>query len=202
MYSEWVIKLLPELPAPPSELIETLNYKFRPEQNQFSPKNNRHLGIEAVKDWQRQRYEWIQPMASNTNKRQRFSPEFDLWIRKNISLDFQRSNSGVMFFDEPQLPHTDLTRDFVLLYNLDPGGTDTRLCFWQENEKPLFRDRMVTAERGPNLHLIDSVKGPFNQWYLMKTRVLHSVENMTGLRVNLQVSFDLNLPKQFELQYL
>ena len=164
MNSDWVIKLLPELPSPPLDLLAQFDFMFRPEQSHFSPKNVEHLGVQTVQDWQHQKYEWIQPMASNKNKRQRFSPEINSWIQKNITLDFQWANSGIMFFDEPQLPHTDLTRDFVLLYNLQTGGPDTKLCFWQEIGKSVYRDRMVTAQRGQGLRLLETISGPANQW--------------------------------------
>ena len=139
-------------------------------------------------------YDWIQPMASNNNVRRHFDPVCLDWIRQNIVSDFTDKNSGVMFFDQPQLPHTDSTRDFVLLYNVETGGEETELCFWQENGFPLFRDRMTTAARGENLKKILTLNGPSDKWYLMNTLVLHSVQNMTGLRINLQISFDKNVP--------
>src|SRR5215470_10492014 len=141
-------------------------------------------------------------MPSNKNKRQRFDEEFTDWIRENVVAEFHFANSGVMFFDEPQLPHTDTTRDFVLLYNVSCGGADTRVCFWQERGQPLLRERMLAFTPGPHLELIDSVSGPFETWYLMNARILHSVENMTGVRVNLQVSFDSEMPQTFVSRYL
>jgi hypothetical protein len=108
----------------------------------------------------------------------------------------------MMFFDEVQLPHTDVTRDYVLLYNVSAGGPDSTLCFWQEEGEQLFRDRMLAVERSPRLKLVDSTKGPFDCWYLMNTRVIHSVENVTSLRLNLQVSFDTALPAALINKYL
>ena len=64
------------------------------------------------------------------------------------------------------------------------------------------RERMLAVERGPHLKLIESVKGPFDTWYLMNARIVHSVENMTGVRVNLQVSFDTELPQTFVSRFL
>lgn len=194
---EWTFRLLPQLPHPPEQLIKKIDTSFRPSQDHFSAESLSHVSIRQVCDWKDQSYEWIQPMASNKNKRRHFDPEFLQWVRENITHEFQESNSGFMLFDEVQLPHTDLTRDYVLLYNLNPGGKNATLCFWQEEGKELYRERMVTSERGQHLKLIDSITGPFNCWYLMNTRILHSVENVEGLRLNLQISFDKELPQSF-----
>jgi hypothetical protein len=199
---DWNFRIIPDLPKPPVELIGGIDFSTRPENEEFSPDSSRYLGIKQRSDWKKQQYDWIQPMASNKNVRHHFNEEFTDWIRHNITPEFQFSNSGVMFFNEPQLPHTDTTRDFVLLYNVASGGSETTLCFWQEREQPLRRERMLALERGPHLTLIDSIMGPFDTWYLMNARVVHSVENMTGVRVNLQVSFDTELPQAFVSRYL
>lgn len=141
-------------------------------------------------------------MASNNNVRRHFNPEFTEWIRENITKEFQFSNSGVMFFDEPQLPHTDVTRDFVLLYNIETGGRDSDVCFWKEKGYPLYRERMLAVERDSQLELIDRIRGPFDCWYLMNTRIIHSVENVSALRINLQISFDREVPTGLLNEYL
>lgn len=198
---QWTLKILPHLPHPPALLVKKIDDSFRPAQENFTAESESFLGIQKSEDWKNQAYKWIQPMASNKNKRCHFDPDFLLWIRENITKDFQESNSGVMFFDEPQLPHTDLTRDYVLLYNLRPGGNKAKLCFWQEAGEELYRERMVTSSRGEHLKLIDSIEGPFNCWYLMNTRILHSVENVDGLRLNLQISFDKNIPEDLKVHF-
>jgi hypothetical protein len=200
--ADWYFKILPGLPKPPAELVIRIDRSYRPANEQFAPDNAEYLGIKETSDWRKQPYDWIQPMTSNNNVRQHFDGEFTDWIRNNITPEFQFGNSGVMFFNEPQLPHTDTTRDFVLLYNVDCGGADTSLCFWQERGQPLRRERMLAVERGPHLELLESIKGPFETWYLMNARVVHSVENMTGMRVNLQVSFDAKIPEVFASRHL
>lgn len=141
-------------------------------------------------------------MASNGNVRHKFDDDSIQWIKQNIVSEFHADNSGIMFFDEPQLPHTDVTRDFVLLYNLDTGGEDSELCFWKENDKNLLRERMLAVEQGPRLQVIDRIKGPFDCWYLVNTRIIHSVENVSTLRLNLQISFDTEIPLDFRQRYL
>jgi hypothetical protein len=193
--TDWYCQILPHLPAPPAWLVDRYQAHARPEQQQFTGTEGPYIGLKRREDWQQQSYNWIQPMASNRNMRIHFDSQSLAWIRQNIVSEFSENNSGMMFFEEPQLPHTDSTRDFVLLYNVTTGGADSELCFWHEDQHPLFRDRMTTSERGPHLKKIFSLKGPENAWYLMNTMVLHSVENVTSLRVNLQISFEKNIPE-------
>ncbi len=194
MKTDWYCQILPNLPPPPKWLTEKYCDLQRPASNHFQSHEGPYVGLRKREDWKQQSYDWIQPMASNDNVRRHFDSVCLDWIRQNIVSDFTEKNSGIMFFDQPQLPHTDSTRDFVLLYNVETGGEETELCFWQETGFPLFRARMTTASRGENLKKILTLNGPAGSWYLMNTLVLHSVENMTGLRINLQISFEKNIP--------
>jgi hypothetical protein len=189
-------KILGDLPHPPKELIEKIDMVYRPDIQKFKPDNYDHLAIDKADDWKDQEYNWIKPMASNNNVRYRFNDEYTQWVKQNIVEDFLEHNSGVMFFDEEQLPHTDTTRKYVLLYNIETGGDDVSLSFWQEDGFDINRDRGLAVQRGPHLKLLEKIPGPFNCWYLMNTQVLHSVEGMTKRRVNFQVSFN-ELPKKF-----
>jgi hypothetical protein len=92
--------------------------------------------------------------------------------------------------------HTDFTRDWLLLYNLRTGGDKAKLCFWQEQGYPLIRDRKTEVGKYSNLKLIKEINGPKNVWYLINTRILHSTENVTELRLNLQVAFDNQFPQE------
>jgi len=198
---QWTFKVLPDLPEPPTWLIDRIDRAYRPGTERYSPDSREYLSIRRSTDWRKQSYDWIQPMASNGNVRHYFDEESLAWVRENISDEFQLTNSGVMFFDEPQLPHTDVTRDFVLLYNIQSGGPQSKLCFWREEGQSLVRERMVAVERGPNLKLVDSVYGPFNNWYIVNAKIIHSVEGVSGLRLNLQVSFDVEIPALFRNKY-
>lgn len=197
----WTYKILRDLPRPPDWLINNIDNGYRPNIDKYSTDDEHYLSIKERADWKNQSYDWIQPMASNNNVRHYFEHNFVDWIKNNITSEFQFGNSGIMFFDEPQLPHTDVTRDFVLLFNLEAGGTNSELCFWQEKGKSLYRERMLAVDRSPNLKLIDQIKGPFDCWYLVNTRVIHSVENVEKLRLNLQISFDNEIPAEFLQRY-
>jgi hypothetical protein len=193
---EWYYKVL-DLPSPPAELIDKIDRVYRPDLGLFKSDNLDYLSIDKTDDWQDQTYNWIKPMASNQNIRYRFNDEYTQWVRENIIDTFEENNSGVMFFDKEQLPHTDTTREFVLLYNIETGGPDATLSFWQEDGHPVLRERGLAVERSSHLKLLDKIQGPHNCWYILNTQVIHSVENVTSRRTNFQVSFNA-LPEKFK----
>lgn len=189
-------KLLPDLPKPPKELIEKIDMVYRPDINLFEPEKQDYLAIDQRNDWQDQSYQWIKPMASNKNIRYRFNEEYTQWIKDNIIDTFEENNSGVMFFDYPQLPHTDTTRNFVLLYNVETGGPDARLCFYQEQGHPVVRERGLAVDTNQLIRL-ESIVGPSDCWYILNTQVIHGIEGITSRRTNFQVSFN-HCPERFK----
>ena len=46
----------------------------------------------------------------------------------------------------------------------------------------------MQAEMLEDLDIIDQIEGPYNCWYLVNAHILHSVENLTRTRINVQVS--------------
>lgn len=189
-------KVLPDLPHPPQWMIDRIDMRYRPDMDKFSPVDSEYVAIDKADDWQSQQYHWIKPMASNQNLRYRFKDDDEAWIRENITPEFEADNSGVMFFDYEQLPHTDTTRKYVLLYNIETGGPTATLSFWQEKGYNIHRERGLAIDRGNHLTLLDQITGPSRCWYILDTQVLHSVEGVTERRTNLQVSFN-DFPEQF-----
>lgn len=189
-------KLLPDLPKPPKELIEKIDMVYRPDINLFEPEKQDYLAIDRRDDWHDQSYQWIKPMASNKNIRYRFNEEYTQWVKDNIIDTFEENNSGVMFFDHPQLAHTDTTRNFVLLYNVETGGPDARLCFYQEEGYSIVRERGLAVSSNQLIRL-KSIVGPHNCWYILNTQVIHGIEGITSRRTNFQVSFN-EYPEKFK----
>ena len=190
MDNQFTYKLLHNLPRPPKSLISLVDFDMRPEINNIAT-----MGRRELIDWKG----YNGPALRNTRRiEQPFQNDFDQWIKENITKDYQ--NSSLMYCPENNNSpstgaHTDFTRDYVLMYNLNTGGEDAELCFYQEKNQPLVRDRGTQAGEYKNLELIDSVKGPKDSWYLINARILHSVENIKKLRLNLQISFDNILPQ-------
>lgn len=188
MNNQFTYHLMPHLPRPPKSLIDQIDFTCRPVVNDIGG-----MGKRTLTNWN-----GAYNGDATRNVRRLFNEEYLQWIKDNITSDFQ--NASLMYcWGCPEIPstgaHTDFTRDYALLYNLAAGGPDATLCFWKEKNHPVVRDRCVANGYFDSLELIDSIKGPENIWYLTNTRILHSTENVVGLRLNLQISFDTTVAK-------
>jgi len=184
--TEFTYKLMPELPAPPDWLLNQIDYNAQPEVNNIGA-----MGRRVLTDWDG----YAGPATKNI--RRAFVDEYDTWIRENITKDFQ--NCSLMYCrnynDAPSTgAHTDYTRDYILMYNVQTGGPDAELVFWQEEGKPLIRERGCEIGTKANLKKIDGIVGPAGVWYLANGRILHSTEKVIDLRLNFQISFDTSTP--------
>ena len=90
-------------------------------------------------------------------------------------------------------PHTDCTRNFLLLYLLDRSNPDQDTVFWQEKGKPIYREHSVYVNEDPTpteeLVELERVTFPLNTWCYVDSRVVHSVENILGRRTALHIGF-------------
>lgn len=169
-------KLLPDLPKVPekyqtmdlesdrdNDILQIPHFDIlnRSDNQIVSPEIKGYYAIRELEDWRDQNIGYI-------GRR--------LMVREVLTED----NSS--FY----VPHIDATRQFTVLYNLiDSGGT---LCFWQEEDKDLFREHYndgLCTNYG-KLKLIDSVEIPPFTWYVINSQVFHSVENLTSKRKNIQ----------------
>jgi hypothetical protein len=122
--------------------------------------------------------------------------EFYGWCYENIhpegfdcGVSFTSSRKG-----NYQGPHTDLTRDYTLLYLIEPGGPDTETVFYWEYDKPIVREkRQEVCNDFSKLVEIERVKFPLNKWVILNTMILHGVEKITDCRVSFQVSVNKNI---------
>jgi hypothetical protein len=189
MNNQFTYCLMPHLPRPPQTLINQIDFTYQPVDNDIGG-----LGKRTLTNWN-----GTYNGNATRNIRRQFNDEYLMWVKDNITSDFQ--NASLMYcWGSPDIPstgaHTDHTRDYVLLYNLSIGGPDATLCFWKEKNNALVRDRCTDIGLFNSLELVDSIKGPENVWYLTNTRILHSTENVIGLRLNLQISFDTAVAKE------
>jgi len=192
MNNQFTYKLLNNLPHPPKELIDLINFDLKPETN-----NTSTMGKRELINWKG----YNGPALRNMRRvEQPFQSAFDSWIKENITTDYQNSSlmychgSGFAEGSPSTGAHTDFTRDYVLMYNVRTGGEEAELAFWKEKGQELIRERATQRGDYASLELVDSVKGPANIWYLTNTRILHSTENVKNLRLNLQISFDKTIP--------
>ena len=192
MDNQFTYKLLPDLPHPPQELIDLVDFDLKPEENNIAT-----MGKRELINWRG----YTGPAYRNMRRvEEPFQSAFDSWIKENITTDYM--NSSLMYCHGGDFAngapstgaHTDFTRDYVLMYNLLTGGEDAELCFWKERGSDMIRPRLTQTAEYENLELIDNIKGPESIWYLINARVLHSTENVKGLRLNLQISFETTVP--------
>jgi len=98
-----------------------------------------------------------------------------------------------------QGPHCDLGRRYALNYIIDCGGDNVRTVWYKEKGYPIERLHNSGPEGKsywadyPDLEVIDDIVFSPGIWVLLNTKILHSVENITGYRCFLTVSLpDLN----------
>lgn len=181
---------LPTIPAPPRQFVDQAlagDFQFQENQGAYKKTITREL-----KNWKGMSYTAPRIM------RGKFNDEFVQWVKDNISKDFK--DAGIaMFGGDDKHPscgaHTDLTRDYVLIYNVDQGGPDAELTFWKEKGHPAIRERSAQGTTTENLEMLTSVRDLEGMWYLVDTRVLHSIENVIRPRINFQISFEYDLPE-------
>jgi len=115
------------------------------------------------------------------------------WVEENICRDFlqvriaSHGEEGSI-----SVPHTDASRDWTALYITDLGGNQVETVFWQEQGQDLRRPRATFPASYNNLVEIQRECFPKNSWVLLDARVIHSIENMQGLRIGLQIGFSDN----------
>jgi hypothetical protein len=90
-------------------------------------------------------------------------------------------------------PHTDLTREFTLIYLLESGGPGAETVFYFEPGKLIRRtgfqevcndyDKLIVLERN---------KFPLYKWVIIDAMVLHGVENIQSPRISFQISANDN----------
>jgi hypothetical protein len=91
--------------------------------------------------------------------------------------------------------HSDATRNYALLYTIDPG--DGYLQFWKDPVQDLELDRGYLVHDYDNLIKLDRVETPIDTWYLVNGQIIHSVEGLTRTRITLQIN--LNSLKGLEI---
>jgi hypothetical protein len=129
------------------------------------------------------------------------SIKFEKWIKDYISNNY--TDIGIRYTHSDNnkttsIAHTDLTRNYTLLYNLNSAGGHIKI--WQEHGYPIARTTPgYIVKDYSKLDLLEQVDTPNNQWYLLNSTVLHSVEGIVGTRINIQLGFanKKDLPKEW-----
>ena len=171
-----------DLPSIPVELIPNL-------EDLRSKKTKSEAQATSLDDWTMT--QGTQVISNNDRASYiRFDAPVELvdWVRKNISSEYH--NIGMSYFQGGSvgLPHTDLTRDVVLLYLFSTGGDAVETKFWRYNGKIRYEGH-IHPKTYEELELLESVVLKSNTWNILDAKVVHSIENLTNERIALQLGF-------------
>jgi hypothetical protein len=187
MFTYRILKNLPSVPEhfvdAALELKKYVNTD-RPEDNLDDWYKSRKLSINGE----------IVPVTYQT--RLDVNREFYQWVHENIHP--AGFDCGVSFTNgrlgKHQGPHTDLTRDFTMLYLLEPGGPNTATYFYLEDGEPVERtQRQAVCNDFSKLTVLERVQFPLRQWVILNTMILHGVQDIENVRVSFQVSVNDNI---------
>jgi hypothetical protein len=141
---------------------------------------------------------------SRSNPRWGLEDVFSDWINKNITTEWKQlgvSTSIVLkgsphFVSEElsvdQVPHTDLTRHYTLMYLLAKGNEDQYTSWYQEPGYPLQRKRDVIMWESDHLKKLGSVIFPTHTWVMFNTNILHNAENVKNERIAIHVGLEVD----------
>ena len=139
-----------------------------------------------------------QSIKSVSARRFHVSEEFVNWIKNNIHPDI--TDAGISFTSGSTHngAHTDLSRDYVLLYILNAGGPAVSTVFYQEHGHPIVRKKIkpmtnVYVNNYNQLIEIDRVIFPTHTWVLINSDILHGVESIETVRISYQIGFNNNI---------
>jgi hypothetical protein len=107
------------------------------------------------------------------------------WITENVisegytDLKITKNTPG-----DSKFPHTDRTRDYVLLYMVECGGEKPYTIFYKEKDKELLRVNDLRFTSYDLVEEVDRVFIPQHHWCILNSRVIHGVEGITGFRIS------------------
>ena len=110
------------------------------------------------------------------------------WLRDNISTSLELAGLQKMTWPDDAIPgkrliipHTDAARHWAISYIFETGGPNVTTTFYQENGFPLVR-KSDTLFKGDNLTVHEQLVIEPYRWHMIKTNVIHGVENVLTQR--------------------
>jgi hypothetical protein len=140
---------------------------------------------------------------STYSSRTELGEEFERWIHDNIvsswtECSVSRTSASLSHCHGP---HTDKTRNFLLMYLMESGGDNCRTVWYQEKSQPFYRPgkQWLAVHDFDSLEEKESVCLPVNKWAILNTNYLHGVENIERDRVAVHIGLDddVEISKKF-----
>jgi hypothetical protein len=187
----WVA--LPHLPKVPSNFIDLAFEKIKspPENKNFS------LKITTPDYMNRKIIQNGQVINSRCQVNYDMGEEWDTWVKENIFAKFQETGLRLSVGEDTTTggPHVDNPGKIRLFYLIDRGGEDAETIFYIKPGQPVVFDADSWDKDYPYSHdnidellVLERVKFPLNTWLLFNGYILHGVNNITGDRLNFNVS--------------
>lgn len=109
------------------------------------------------------------------------------WVKTHIVYEYK--NIGMSRNLPPCLgPHMDRTRFYTLQYMIDTGGDAVDTVFYEAASEQLdFDKNHLYMNDYRHLREISRFRARAGDWHLINGRTIHSVENISGMRVSLQI---------------
>ena len=115
------------------------------------------------------------------------------WFRANINENFHNLRVSTTepdgFLKDTQAAHRDMSRDYTLMYMVDTGGDNVRTAWYQEEGKPIVRNRGERCDDHRKLTKLEETVIPERTWCLVNATILHAVHNMSRPRRGIQAGF-------------
>jgi hypothetical protein len=128
-------------------------------------------------------------LQSDHYNRYEIDSDLETWVKQNITDNYCNIGLAKMSDGPVNLPHTDTTREYTLLYLFETGGPAVETKFWRFSSGAITNCLDFRPADCDQLELLDSIILDPHQWYLLDARTIHSVENKVSDRVSLQLGF-------------
>lgn len=122
------------------------------------------------------------------------------WARENITnLAKDIRSTSTLPGLERCGAHIDRTRNYTLMYLIEPGGDNHSTVFYKEKGvDELYRPREYHVDDYNQLIELKRVRLKTNVWNIVSARILHSIEDIPNGRYSIQISLD-DLDPDFKL---
>jgi len=187
-----------DLPDPPQSIIDAAYAAL-----EDRVEKNRVNALKQLPGYSEYQYRTITAKDGSTfttagTHRYAIGTEFEDWVREYFQQD--PKGCGISIFDNvgPALaPHVDASRNFTIQYLLDLGGDNVDTVWYKEKGQDIVRPDLrsnfnpsATIDSYDRVEEIDRVRLPLHKWGCLHANILHSVENVKGPRLAIQISRD------------
>lgn len=116
------------------------------------------------------------------------------WIIENITTESTSMDIAVTTIKSKSVrmfPHTDSKRMWTLMYLVKNGGDEHRTVFYKHRD-PTFEIKQQMNFTDDEIIEVDSIKVPLKTWAIINAHEIHSVENIPGVRIAIQLGMNCN----------